>query len=69
MYQQSPEAPEAASTYGWVLFKLGRLDDAEKWLQAAVSSGSVMPDTAYYYARWRKLETAIRWPGSGWKAR
>ena len=44
-------SPEAASTYGWVLFKLGRLDDAEKWLQAAVSSGQVSPDTAYYYAQ------------------
>jgi tetratricopeptide (TPR) repeat protein len=54
LYQRGPEAPEAASTYGWVLLKLGKLDDAEKWLQAAVSSGQVSPDTAYYYARLAK---------------
>jgi tetratricopeptide (TPR) repeat protein len=48
--QQNPRLAEAASTYGWVLYKLGRLDDAEKAFQAAVSGGSVAPDTAYYIA-------------------
>jgi tetratricopeptide (TPR) repeat protein len=48
LYQRNAEA---ASTYGWVLYRLGRFDEAEKWLQAAVSSGQVSPDTAYYYAR------------------
>jgi Tfp pilus assembly protein PilF len=51
LYQRSPEA---ASTYGWVLYKLGRLDDAEKWLQAAISAGQVSPETAYYCARLAK---------------
>ena len=41
---------EAASTYGWVLYKLGRLDEAEKAFQAAISGGQVAPDTAYYIA-------------------
>jgi Tfp pilus assembly protein PilF len=49
--QQYPKVAEAASTYGWVLYKLGRLDDAEKALQAAISGGSFTPDTAYYIAR------------------
>lgn len=48
--QQNPRLAEAASTYGWVLYKMGRLDDAEKAFQAAVSGGSVAPDTAYYIA-------------------
>jgi Tfp pilus assembly protein PilF len=44
---------EALSTYGWVLYKLGRLDDADKMLRNAisVSGGSVSADTAYYLAR------------------
>ena len=46
--RQYQRNPEAASTYGWVLSEMGRLDDAEKWLQYAVSSGQVSPDTAYY---------------------
>ena len=50
LYQRTPQAAEAASTYGWVLCKLGQLDEAEKWLQHAVSGGQVSPDTAYYYA-------------------
>ncbi len=49
--RQYPKVAEAASTYGWVLYKLGRLDDAEKALQAAVSGGQFNPDTAYYVAR------------------
>ncbi len=49
--QQFPKVAEAASTYGWVLYKMGRLDDAEKALQAAVNSGAMNADTAYYIAR------------------
>jgi tetratricopeptide (TPR) repeat protein len=49
--QQNPRSAEAASTYGWVLYKLGRLDEAEKAFQAAVAGGSVGADTAYYIAR------------------
>ena len=49
--QQFPKLAEAASTYGWVLYKLGRFDEAEKAFQAAVSGGQFSPDTAYYMAR------------------
>ncbi len=33
-----------------MLYKLNQFDEAEKWLQHAVSSGQVRPDTAYFYA-------------------
>jgi Tfp pilus assembly protein PilF len=49
--QQYPKVAEAASTYGWVLYKIGRLDDAEKAFQVAISGGQFSPDTAYYIAR------------------
>jgi tetratricopeptide (TPR) repeat protein len=50
--QGDPKAVEAASTYGWVLYKLGRLDEAEKALRAAASlaNGNFGADTAYYMA-------------------
>jgi tetratricopeptide (TPR) repeat protein len=50
-YQRTPDAPQAFSTYGWILYRRGNLDEAEKWLNAAASSGPVSPDTAYYCAR------------------
>lgn len=50
-YTQGRNAAEAASTYGWVLYKLKRLADAKKALDRAVSAGTFSPDTAYYYAR------------------
>ncbi len=51
-YQKTNNAVEAASTYGWVLYKLNQVDDADKTLQAAISasSGNPNPDTAYYAA-------------------
>jgi tetratricopeptide (TPR) repeat protein len=48
--QVNPRSAEAASTYGWVLYKLGRFDEAEKALNAAISGGTAAPDTAYYIA-------------------
>jgi tetratricopeptide (TPR) repeat protein len=50
-YQKTNQRNEALSTYGWVLYKLDRNDDAEKALRAAISGGSFTPDMAYYYAR------------------
>jgi Tfp pilus assembly protein PilF len=52
LYQKTNNAVEAASTYGWVLYKLNQLDDADKTLQAAISASSGNPpsDTAYYAA-------------------
>jgi len=48
--RQYPWNTEAASTYGWVLYKLGRLDDAEKVL-LALPTADMSGDTAYYVAR------------------
>jgi tetratricopeptide (TPR) repeat protein len=49
--QQNPKLAEAASTCGWVLYNLGKLDDAEKAFQTAISGGQISPSTAYYMAR------------------
>jgi tetratricopeptide (TPR) repeat protein len=58
----SQERFEAATTFGWVLYQLGRLNEAEQALQAAAQSGNLSPDAAYYIARiWfekQKLEEA-----------
>jgi len=44
--------PDATATYGWVLYKLGRLDEAEQALRFVVSNANgLTPDTAYYLAR------------------
>jgi len=45
------KSPEAVSTYGWILYKLGKLDEADQAIRAAISSGATSPDTAYYLAR------------------
>jgi tetratricopeptide (TPR) repeat protein len=51
-HQKTQNGPEAFSTYGWVLYKLGNIDEADKALKASISSSpSVTPDTAYYMAR------------------
>jgi tetratricopeptide (TPR) repeat protein len=42
---------EAASTLGWVLYKNGRLDDADRVLSQLARSGRISEDTAYYLAR------------------
>jgi predicted Zn-dependent protease len=51
--RQYPKWPEGHSTYGWVLYKLGRLEDAEKELNNAISlsGGTFGAETAYYLAR------------------
>ncbi len=51
-YQKTTNAVEAASTLGWVLYKMNQLDDADKYLQSAISgsAGNPSPDTAYYAA-------------------
>jgi Tfp pilus assembly protein PilF len=51
-YQQYPKSAETASTYGWVLYRVGgHLDDADKMLRLAASAGIPGADTAYYIAR------------------
>lgn len=42
-----PDSAEALTTLGWVYYRLGRLDEAERALQAGRSAGS---DAAYYLA-------------------
>ena len=39
--KQFPKSADAYSTYGWVLYKLGRLKDAEASLRRSISSGAV----------------------------
>jgi len=59
-FQRDQRAPEALSTYGWVLYSIGRnekgdrnpnLDAAEQALRQAASSGNISSDTAYYLAQ------------------
>ena len=46
-----PKQPEPLSTLGWVLFKMGKLREAERALQQSARVGrSLRPDTAYYFA-------------------
>ncbi len=42
---------EALSTYGWALYKLGQLDEADRVLGQVARTGLFDPDTAYYIAR------------------
>jgi tetratricopeptide (TPR) repeat protein len=49
--KQMPKSPEIASTYGLVLYKLGRIDDAEKALRVAAPLATSDVDTAYIVAR------------------
>jgi tetratricopeptide (TPR) repeat protein len=51
--QSMPKSAEAESTLGWVLYRMGRLDDAERHLRAAMSGGMLSRDTAYYIAKLR----------------
>ena len=49
--EQSKNA-EMAATLGWVFYKLGRLDDAERTFEMVRSRGQKFsPDMAYYMAR------------------
>lgn len=43
--------PEASATYGWVMFKNNRLDDAERALQVTLQSGQYNADTLYYLSQ------------------
>lgn len=48
--RQYPNSAEALATLGWVYYRLNRLDEAERLLQAAVSGGHVSSEVAYYLA-------------------
>ena len=45
-----PQSPEALSTLGWVYYRLGRLEQAERALQSAMTAGPASGETAYYLA-------------------
>jgi Tfp pilus assembly protein PilF len=49
--KQFPKMSEAASTYAWVLYTMGRLDDAEKAIRGAASVAATDLDVAYIMAR------------------
>jgi tetratricopeptide (TPR) repeat protein len=42
---------EAFSTLGWVLYRLGKVDEAEQALRKAASGGTLSADTAFYIAK------------------
>lgn len=48
--KQYPKVGDALSTYGWVLYKVGRLEEAENALRAAAGQGGFGPDAAFYLA-------------------
>lgn len=45
-----PNSVKALSTLGWVYYRLGRLEDAERIFQAAAPDNKVNPEIAYYLA-------------------
>jgi tetratricopeptide (TPR) repeat protein len=46
----APRSPEAAMVLGWANLRLGQLEEAERLLKLAASSGTVTRDAAYYMA-------------------
>lgn len=49
--RQYPTSPEAHATLGWVLYRLGQLETAERIFQPLLSGTQLSPDAAYYAAR------------------
>lgn len=49
--RQYPRSPEALATLGWVLYRLGRRDEAERMLRVAVADGKASADAAWFLAR------------------
>lgn len=50
-FKKYPKMAQVASTHGIVLYRLGRLDEAEMALAGAVSIKETDPETAYVFAR------------------
>jgi Tfp pilus assembly protein PilF len=46
-----PRQAEVYSTAGWVLYRAGLIDEAERAFQMAAAGGNVSPDSAYFMAR------------------
>lgn len=49
--QKYQKSAEALSTYGWVCYKAGRIEEAARVLQAVRAGGAMSADAAYYLAR------------------
>ena len=49
--RQFPRSAGAIATLGWANYRSGHLDEAEKFLRAAVNGVRTTPDVAYYFAR------------------
>jgi len=62
-----PKSPEVASTYGLVLYRLGRLDDAEKALKVAAPIVGSDLDTAYVFALMAASADTRTRPSGCWK--
>ena len=65
-------AAEAASTFGWVSYKLNQPEQAEQAFKVAIATGHISPDTAYYIAALASErgqdETARQWLDRALKA-
>jgi tetratricopeptide (TPR) repeat protein len=70
----NPNAAGPLSTLGWVYYRLGRADEAERVLRGVMSGTAPRPDAAYYLGRMlseqghkeeakKLLELALRAPG------
>lgn len=73
--RQYPRNGEAAATLGWAYYRAGKLEQAEKSLQAAMSNGRATSDMAYFMAHVmadrgriddaaKLLQGALRAPGT-----
>ncbi len=73
--RQYPRNGEAVATLGWAYYRSGKLEQAEKSLQTAISGGRATSDTAYFMAHVmadrgriddaaRLLQGALRAPGT-----
>jgi len=51
LHQRGQNAATAASTLGWVYYKLGQLQNAAQMLRTALQGGSRSADTLYFIAR------------------
>jgi tetratricopeptide (TPR) repeat protein len=65
-----PNSAEALTTLGRASFQVGRFDEAEQELRAAMSSGTTSPEAAYYFARvlsarGRPDAEVVRWLKAG----
>lgn len=49
--RQYPRSTQSLSTLGWVLYKLGRYDEAEQTLRTAAANPQVRRETIYFLAR------------------